>query len=56
MNRGGAVGDGEIGGDFAGLRGMGSAVAGGDEGQREDENESEKTREPHILIIRSDRA
>jgi hypothetical protein len=38
------------------LRGMSAAVAGGDQCQREEEKGSEETREPHILIIRSDRA
>lgn len=35
MDRSAAVGDGEVGCDFAGLRGMGSAVAAGDENSRE---------------------
>ena len=52
----GAVGDGEIGGDFTCLCRMGSAVAGGYKGQREEDKDGEATREAHVLIIRSDRA
>jgi hypothetical protein len=37
------------------LRWMGAAVAGRQNGQREDYKIGERTREPHILIIRSDR-
>ena len=56
VDGGGAVGDGEIRGGFAGLGGMSAAVAGADEGQRQGENQVEGTRKPHILIIRSDGA
>jgi hypothetical protein len=56
VDGGGSVGDGEIGCGLIGLRWMGAAVAGGHKGQREEYKIDERTREPHILIIRSDRA
>jgi hypothetical protein len=37
------------------LAGMRTAVAGRQQGQRQEENGDEETREPHILIIRSKR-
>jgi hypothetical protein len=55
MDGGGSVGDCEIGCGLIGLCWMGAAVAGGRKGQREDYKIGERTREPHILIIRSDR-
>ena len=41
VNGGGAVGDGEVGGELAGLGGVSAAVAGGDKPQRQEEQESE---------------
>jgi len=55
VNGGRAIGDGEVRGRVAGLAGMRTAVAGRQQGQRQEENGDEETREPHILIIRSKR-
>jgi hypothetical protein len=56
MNGGRAVGDGEIGGNLAGLGGMRAAIARRQRSQSQKEDQDEAAREPHLLIIRSERA
>lgn len=53
MHGGVAVGDGEVGGNLAGLRGMRTAVAAGDHGQGQQGREYKKAKEAHLSIILS---
>jgi len=48
-----AVGDSEVGGNFAGLRRMRAAVAAGNQRQREKSSQRERAKRTHISIIRS---
>ena len=50
-----AVRDREVGGYFACLCGMRAAIARREQGERQEEEQGEATRKPHILIIRSER-
>jgi hypothetical protein len=56
VDGGRAIGDREVGGFLPDLAGMRAAIAGGHERQWEKKKDGEKTKVPHILIIRSNRA
>ena len=56
VHGGGAVGDGKVRRQPAGLRGERTPVAAGREGQGQENEKKQKTGEQHILIIRSERA
>jgi len=53
MDAGGAVGDGEVGRYLAGLRGVRTAVAGCEQGQRQKEQGSAEATGEHVTIIRA---
>jgi hypothetical protein len=56
VNRGGAVGNREVGSNLARLSRVRAAVAAGRKRDGQKQKEREKTREPHVSIIRSERA
>lgn len=56
VDGGGAIGEGEVRRRLTRLRRMRTTVAAGRQGQGKEDEKKQKPGEPHILIIRSERA